>query len=113
LYSLHLRRLLFALPLPHTPTLFPTRRSSDLAPTAQRRARRRRSTLWRYPASGLIRSRPPFRLPVPHTRRSSPASTRPRTAFAATDRKSTRLNSSHESISYAVLRLTKKTPRTR
>src|SRR5207249_8475479 len=68
---------------------FPTRRSSDLsAPT--RRAR-----------SG--HSPKPARVTVTVSRATSTAATSPR------DRKSTRLNSSHVSISYAVFCLKKKT----
>src|SRR5206468_9929016 len=66
---------------PPTSTLFPTRRSSDL----------RREPAWLIPLS-----------PAPEhaTQRSN--------ASFETDRKSTRLNSSHDQISYAVFCLKKK-----
>src|SRR2546430_7687136 len=46
--------------------------------------------------------------PAPSTRRSSAAATVARRSSRATDRKSTRLNSSHSQISYAVFCLKKK-----
>src|SRR5207253_9484341 len=74
---------------------FPTRRSSDLAPRAAEstpRARERRRT-------ASLDSPPPTE--------ANRAAAQPRTA----DRKSTRLNSSHVAISYAVFCLKKKTKR--
>src|SRR5438876_2735929 len=73
---------------------FPTRRSSDLGPTAARGAART--------------ERPPADSPGragradPHARRAGG------TRWPRRDRKSTRLNSSHPSISYAVFCLKKK-----
>src|SRR5215510_16192382 len=60
-----------------------------------------RSTL--FPYTTLFRSRPPTA-----DRRPPTADRRPR--LAARDRKSTRLNSSHVAISYAVFCLKKKKP---
>src|SRR5207247_4872906 len=87
---------------------FPTRRSSDLqaswgVPCGVRS--RRRSAGHRDLLAGTVPDRPPLlrqsaartaSRPVPHQSRS------------LTDRKSTRLNSSHEWISYAVFCLKKK-----
>src|SRR5690348_17923060 len=74
-----------------------------------------RSTL--FPYTTLFRSpprigaKPPPRLgPLPRRLREPPRRYRPR-ALGAVDRKSTRLNSSHPSISYAVFCLKKKKKR--
>src|SRR2546430_5968220 len=66
-----------------------------------------RSTL--FPYTTLFRSRSPAPRGVPRGRRSAggPAARGP-TARRAADRKSTRLNSSHSQISYAVFCLKKK-----
>src|SRR5438477_4931514 len=77
---------------PPRSTLFPTRRSSDLV--AAPAARRRR------PAGGAEGSGPP---PYGLSRANEPER-----LGRASDRKSTRLNSSHMSISYAVFCLKKK-----
>src|SRR5690606_41144494 len=83
---------------PHRPPrFFPTRRSSDLAygsaaPWAGRRRDRHQPWRQAVPAQGQRSG----------TRRVSA------TSHAATDRKSTRLNSSHVKISYAVFCLKKK-----
>src|SRR5690606_41627779 len=75
---------------------FPTRRSSDLAPWCERPTRRSSPNPTRHP-------RRPTRQPGYST------STASRTAATCPDRKSTRLNSSHVKISYAVFCLKKKT----
>src|SRR5205809_1322324 len=90
--------LFFTSPAPHRDLhSFPTRRSSDLA--GQRRGTGGR------PRDGDLR------VPVRGRRRRG-AGTRPRTrtrgGAARRDRKSTRLNSSHGYISYAVFCLKKK-----
>src|SRR5438067_12901102 len=76
---------------------FPTRRSSDLTAISRRRvlarAKRRAQTL-----AQAMRS----------TRRTAPRSTQRARRAGPKDRKSTRLNSSHVSISYAVFCLKKK-----
>src|SRR5689334_23871860 len=77
---------------PPRSTLFPTRRSSDLAP-----GRGDRGTLRQARRSGEQ-----CRL------RRSAAGRRDRPRRRSADRKSTRLNSSHSSISYAVFCLKKK-----
>src|SRR5207249_7225464 len=95
---------------PHPPDLpsFPTRRSSDLP---------RRSTRWR--TSTLTTAGPTFSATAVTTREyassSSPSDAAAGRAAesaapvqASEDRKSTRLNSSHVSISYAVFCLKKK-----
>src|SRR6266480_5164221 len=66
-----------------------------------------RSTL--FPYTTLFRSRWPRRRRRPHRRRRrAPRRRAGRVAPGARDRKSTRLNSSHMSISYAVFCLKKK-----
>src|SRR5262245_63862853 len=76
---------------------FPTRRSSDLS--------RAPKTFRDRPRARLPRARPP---PWPGaTAASRPRAIRP-SAISARDRKSTRLNSSHLGISYAVFCLKKK-----
>src|SRR5207249_12215477 len=75
---------------------FPTRRSSDLAPLSRRRWCRSR----RYAPSRRLWSQLPRRRRARRWRRRTPLPRR--------DRKSTRLNSSHVSISYAVFCLKKK-----
>src|SRR5690606_41954497 len=79
---------------------FPTRRSSDLPPTAiqARRVRRR----FRVSSSRRPRS------PSAQVRTAGPASRPASPPGSAEDRKSTRLNSSHVKISYAVFCLKKK-----
>src|SRR3712207_7849161 len=81
---------------PPRSTLFPYTRSSDLGdpPEAGGRARR----------AGLLRDAPR----AAHRPRRAPAALVP-VADQAGDRKSTRLNSSHANISYAVFCLKKKT----
>src|SRR5206468_12127470 len=86
---------------------FPTRRSSDLRPAELRRASSGQRSVTATSAlstraPSAARSRPP---------RSSPPRTgysRSPTRASARDRKSTRLNSSHDQISYAVFCLKKK-----
>src|SRR5207247_8505510 len=80
------------------PHSFPTRRSSDLSST-------RTQTTWLRSMSTRAASSDEER-PVAIPTRSS---ARPRTLRASTDRKSTRLNSSHEWSSYAVFCLQNKT----
>src|SRR5437660_8477324 len=70
---------------PGHPDSFPTRRSSDLAHREHRHAERRPRP-WKRPGSRMLR------------------------AVFGLDRKSTRLNSSHVAISYAVFCLKKKKP---
>src|SRR2546430_13255839 len=69
-----------------------------------------RSTL--FPYTTLFRSRRPLRrsvsLPWDESPPESPAHHRPRYSCHRRDRKSTRLNSSHSQISYAVFCLKKK-----
>src|SRR2546426_9137967 len=66
-----------------------------------------RSTL--FPYTTLFRSRPRSRAPVPTPPRRGPRGwQRPQRRVASADRKSTRLNSSHLVISYAVFCLKKK-----
>src|SRR6267142_2243551 len=96
---------LLASDLPPSPT-----KSSNLSETAEVLAffflmirRPPRSTL--FPYTTLFRARPPRC--CASCRR---ADTRRRPASSSRDRKSTRLNSSHMSISYAVFFLKKKTP---
>src|SRR5207245_11736888 len=93
------------------PTLppFPTRRSSDLmAVTAQATARP--ATIWDHRCAFRI-----VFLPIgPGTRIGTYCASRPipnSLGLANRDRKSTRLNSSHGSISYAVFCLKKKNQR--
>src|SRR5439155_23365921 len=80
---------------------FPTRRSSDLAFRSTRRCRRPRPTTAGSAAGGSA-----SRGRSPHTRASPVGS--PSLAPGGRDRKSTRLNSSHVAISYAVFCLKKK-----
>src|SRR5207253_10274091 len=80
-----------ALPAPHS---FPTRRSSDLG------------------SSSSTSSRSPPCWPCWPGTKASVASERPTRRCSSTDRKSTRLNSSHVAISYAVFCLKKKNNRT-
>src|SRR5438270_10570934 len=81
---------------PPRSTLFPTRRSSDLD----------------VAAGPCPASRPPERRGRPAHRLAEPGprgvSERPRRSGGREDRKSTRLNSSHSQISYAVFCLKKK-----
>src|SRR5699024_12401488 len=97
--SLSLRSFFLSCILRSLPS-FPTRRSSDLAPAAPR-----------GPAVPAARPRPALH---PHRgeRRAAPRSAASLLQHArpagGTDRKSTRLNSSHVSISYAVFCLKKK-----
>src|SRR5205085_12638714 len=92
---------------------FPTRRSSDLNHSpilfGERRARRQESNSQRTKEAGpviarLARGQGPFgksgRIPRPR---------KIQTLAGSLDRKSTRLNSSHSQISYAVFCLKKKT----
>src|SRR5690348_11436432 len=82
---------------------FPTRRSSDLDGIAARRGRRRADRAWSDCGAGSRARRRARR--APRARHGSRQHDRVRPA----DRKSTRLNSSHPSISYAVFCLKKKT----
>src|SRR5438874_9317504 len=75
---------------------FPTRRSSDLSPSRRRR-QSRNTSITRCPSRVHRRILP--QLPAPPGYRS---------LWEDTDRKSTRLNSSHVEISYAVFCLKKK-----
>src|SRR5699024_11618267 len=95
------------LPLhPHLPLLhpFPTRRSSDLSPRCRSECHgpNRLPSFASFPAPEP-HPVPPVRLPYQPTLACVPLAVRP-----APDRKSTRLNSSHVSISYAVFCLKKK-----
>src|SRR2546426_12231216 len=83
---------------PPRSTLFPTRRSSDLECIAMRVARLGRVALVLTAAALLSCGEPPLS-PVPP----------PQASLIGGDRKSTRLNSSHLVISYAVFCLKKKT----
>src|SRR5713101_9260434 len=65
-----------------------------------------RSTL--FPYTTLFRSRRRYRALVPDAGRGGPPGDRERRPYRRRDRKSTRLNSSHMSISYAVFCLKKK-----
>src|SRR2546427_4345331 len=65
-----------------------------------------RSTL--FPYTTLFRSRPPPRAACAGARRGPVNRRRARSCARARDRKSTRLNSSHSQISYAVFCLKKK-----
>src|SRR5204862_6292159 len=84
--------------LPHPP---PTRRSSDLWETIRP---------WHFSRSGLPQASPSIRALRPstasgvcrRTTRTSPGKLRPISPNRTLDRKSTRLNSSHVEISYAV-----------
>src|SRR5688572_31218145 len=79
---------------------FPTRRSSDLRELSER-------TESSIPRHGRLRSVDPWRRPRPGTS----IDREPPSRFARSpqqDRKSTRLNSSHSQISYAVFCLKKK-----
>src|SRR5690606_40065932 len=109
-------RLALLLCLSHGPAAhrarlsFPTRRSSDLGlrglPVARRRQFDWAGYSRRCRSSGARRTGgdpPPPSAP--------PASCRPSARSSARDRKSTRLNSSHVKISYAVFCLKKKTPK--
>src|SRR5690606_39926626 len=85
---------------------FPTRRSSDLPPDKSR---------GRRPGGGASEASSPLTAPWGEVsvrrgvRRSSPCPDRhPHTSSPGRDRKSTRLNSSHVKISYAVFCLKKK-----
>src|SRR5690606_40789121 len=85
---------------------FPTRRSSDLG--GRRAARGARGAPCRGRARGRGRSRPEGRPPPLRRRGRSLPRRRAQVRTAAQDRKSTRLNSSHVKISYAVFCLKKK-----
>src|SRR5699024_12084534 len=80
---------------------FPTRRSSDLS-VEQQTSQAVEST-----KPILIASTEPSNT-IPKTVSEKPKATEPPKTANTTDRKSTRLNSSHVSISYAVFCLTKK-----
>src|SRR3712207_8714762 len=85
---------------PPRSTLFPTRRSSDLAAE-------------RYSAAVVLFEMATGRTPVYGDGLSDPAAVQDEAAvseslFDPSDRKSTRLNSSHANISYAVFCLKKK-----
>src|SRR5699024_12647915 len=86
-------------PLRH-PLSSPTRRSSDLATRyCSRRALLSRGARWR-PAARRPSTPWPTTYPAPRT--TTATSKRESVGPVAKDRKSTRLNSSHVSISYAV-----------
>src|SRR5690606_41627032 len=105
--SLSYTFLIYLYSHPHFLPSFPTRRSSDLADP------RHRGLPARPPPSHRLvldqrgadhrRGGPPDRLPGDRARHHRPDARR-----AAQDRKSTRLNSSHVKISYAVFCLKKK-----
>src|SRR5437870_8097944 len=80
---------------------FPTRRSSDLGSSPARAARARERLL------ALARGR--RSIAASETRRGARRRLASRDARVRQDRKSTRLNSSHVAISYAVFCLKKKT----
>src|SRR5690606_41022340 len=91
---------------------FPTRRSSDLllaGPAAALARAGRRPRLGGRADGGGLRGRPLRAAPVPGPGRRR-AAVRP---AGPPDRKSTRLNSSHVKISYAVFCLKKKTTNSR
>src|SRR5205807_9143862 len=92
---------------PPTSTLFPTRRSSDLwfeAPCMTEKALRTRV----FFHEGYLRRFTPGRLQIMKCFRVHRKETAGRAVFRGQDRKSTRLNSSHLVISYAVFCLKKK-----
>src|SRR5207245_11352542 len=107
--STHLSLIHPPLPHPH-PHSFPTRRSSDLPP---HRPHHHRPPRRRF--SGRPQLRPTRLGDRPDRRRHlcrqlhPPQQDRHRLDLYPVDRKSTRLNSSHGSISYAVFCLKKKT----
>src|SRR5947208_13649358 len=84
--------------IPAAPS-FPTRRSSDLSPAAGARRGRAAATARRHGPVGV----------VGRVRGARPGARERRAVVAHRDRKSTRLNSSHQIISYAVFCLKKKT----
>src|SRR5690606_41416678 len=84
---------------------FPTRRSSDLLPLHRPVSHRRPSRCRAYRADG--RHLPSRHCPWLPVRKDSPR-VRPQTYRTGRDRKSTRLNSSHVKISYAVFCLKRK-----
>src|SRR5207244_11831790 len=90
---------------------FPTRRSSDLAPDRVRVADSRGDG--EPPDGGVPTTRGPARLGDPRgpgpAKRDDRAPARRAAGRHPPDRKSTRLNSSHQIISYAVFCLKKKT----
>src|SRR5205085_4150171 len=92
---------------------FPTRRSSDLgaqpclASARERGEVRRRSTADEH-TRGIRRIAEPFLEPVEHHDLDLARSGRRHPEHRVEDRKSTRLNSSHSQISYAVFCLKKK-----
>src|SRR5207249_10536083 len=94
---------------PPSSTLFPytTLFRSDLAGGAVVKADRRRPDLFLEFRIGLDRDRPLERRQLPEHARAA-AQRDVAQAFEGQDRKSTRLNSSHVSISYAVFCLKKK-----
>src|SRR5690606_41072348 len=85
---------------------FPTRRSSDLG------SRKRDNSIRLWPSGVAIIAISTFWSPSPVTRPAHLPSTMPRPS-SCRDRKSTRLNSSHVKISYAVFCLKKKRGTTR
>src|SRR5206468_11565967 len=86
---------------PRAPPPLPTRRSSDLSSVAAPR----RSNAGEPSASNSSRSQP---TPTPTVTRPRESTSPSGSASAGLDRKSTRLNSSHDQISYAVFCLKKK-----
>src|SRR5262245_63874502 len=88
---------------PPTSTLFPTRRSSDLR---QRLEKQHLHFNRQGPATDHL---PPVRAELLGPRVGGRARQRRSRRFDSRDRKSTRLNSSHLGISYAVFCLKKKT----
>src|SRR3989440_7402241 len=91
---------------PPRSTLFPTRRSSDLS------VRPSSVGITYSPTAGIKTRSEPATMPGKDCgtvmRRNARAGRAPRSAAASRDRKSTRLNSSHDQISYAVFCLKKK-----
>src|SRR5699024_11962439 len=91
------------------PPSFPTRRSSDLGSQGRRRPpRRRRGPHPRGSVEGRRHRRGAPGRKDRHRRSRHRGFVRDRRVHAHRDRKSTRLNSSHVSISYAVFCLKKK-----
>src|SRR5690606_41696035 len=90
----------------HHPPSFPTRRSSDLARPPLRYAGRARAG--RAPGAGRGADAGAWRVGYGSMKRGTRIWLTTAFAWAMSDRKSTRLNSSHVKISYAVFCLKKK-----
>src|SRR5207245_11748313 len=87
---------------------FPTRRSSDLRPRRRTSSSRDGASCGRSAASASTGKSGPEMICAPSARRGAPGLPRASDGDGRRDRKSTRLNSSHGSISYAVFCLKKK-----